>query len=73
MTTPTRLQQLEEEYGILPSSSPGMIRAVMIRLCDHDDREHAHGMADALLCILLEQHGHADIVQAYDRLMRWCA
>lgn len=72
---PTRLKQLEEEYGILPTSDPSLILSIMRRLGYTDDPEydpeHAHSMADALLCLLLEQLGHHDVVAAFEGIRRW--
>lgn len=37
------------------------------------DPEYAHGKADDILCGILKDLGFEEIVEAYDKVPKWCA
>ena len=69
--------QKEEELirEILDSNSVTFETAVdlLSRIDEYCDQEYAHIYADKVLCILLNNLGHKDIVDAYNKIGKWYA
>jgi hypothetical protein len=40
---------------------------------DNGDTEIAHGVADDVICELLEALGYSDVVEAYNKVDKWYA
>ncbi len=63
---------IEDQLATLITGKADAI-AKLVALADGDDTEHAHVEADDILCALLIQLGHEDVVTKYLAAPKWYA
>lgn len=64
------MSEVEEEFG---SMTPSEARVAMNKAKFAGDAEDQHYSGDSILCALLINLGHEDIVEAWSDLEKWYA